>query len=237
MERLGLSFFVSGTKDLEGKQYLVLQALKEHYDQFSHNCLYPALRDLIELSTLLTGLLQKHNDMKSHLPQEIKEIDLENNQLVFKPLSESGADLERAAELILWTLPYLKKAIEEGMEIYNFVDEHIVIEEVGIVPMYREEGYWFVPEIKASLLHLIRYEASLFTSAEERYRTLKTKVLESIVQAYIHRSPESIKLELIQKYHDLPNPATYVCQTDLEFPYTETILPIAKRKLMKQLFS
>jgi hypothetical protein len=50
----------------------------------------------------------------------------------------------------------------------------------------------------------------------------------------IQKSPEVIKLEVMRRYHDLPNPAMYMCETDLDFPYESTVLPIAKRKFMAQ---
>ena len=121
------------------------------------------------------------------------------------------------------------------MDIYNFVEEHISIEEVGIMPMYREEGYWFVPDAKRSRLNLFRYEVSLFTAVDERFRTLKTRLLESLEEDSIKRPPEDIKLELVHRYRELPNPATYMCESDLDFPYDQTMLPVAKRKLMKHL--
>jgi len=237
MSTLSLETFLTGPQDLEAKQYLILQGLREHYDEFSHNRLYPSLSELLELFVLLEGLVQKKSDIEDHLPQRLKEIDLENMKLIYEPVEGNNEDLEKAIDLINWALPKIKKTLDEGMDIYNFVDDQIAIEEVGIMPMYREEGYWFVPESRASQLHLLRYEISLFTSAKERFRTLKTTLLESIEQATVARSPESIKLELIKKYNDLPNPATYACETDLDFPYAETILPVAKRKLMAHLFS
>jgi hypothetical protein len=66
---------------------------------------------------------------------------------------------------------------------------------------------------------------------------LKRRLIESLQQARIKRPPESIKLGLVERFQDLPNPATYVCDTDLDFPYAETILPIVNRKQMKRLFS
>jgi hypothetical protein len=237
MSTLSLETFLTGPQDLEAKQYLILQGLGEHYNEFSRNRLYPSLSELLELFVLLEGLVQKKSDIEGHLPQRLKEIDLENMKLVYEPVQGKDEDLEKAIDLINWALPQIKKTLDEGMDIYNFVDDQIAIEEVGIMPMYREEGYWFVPESRASQLHLLRYEVSLFTSAKERFRTLKTTLLESIEQAAIAPSPESIKLELIKKYNDLPNPATYTCETDLDFPYSETILPVAKRKLMAHLFS
>jgi hypothetical protein len=41
-------------------------------------------------------------------------------------------------------------------------DEQISIEEVGIMPAYRQEGYWLVPDTQAAQLNLLRYEVSLF---------------------------------------------------------------------------
>jgi hypothetical protein len=237
VNRLTVNSFIVGNRDFETQQYLVLDSLKGYYDDYAHNRLYPSLAELIELCGVLETLVQKKGDIESHLPQQLQQLDLVNQKLVYAPLEGNDADFERAVDLIIWALPHLKKAINEGTDIYNFVDEHLVIEEVGILPVYRDEGYWFVPDARASRLHLFRFEVSLFTSAHEQYRTLKTRLLESIEEIRVRHSPESLKLGLIEKYRDLPNPATFICNTDLDFPYAETLLPVAKRKLMKQLCS
>lgn len=237
MERLTLDTFVGGEQDREKKQYVILNGLKQYREEFSHNRLYPSLAELIHLYEVLNGLMQEKNDFDSRLPQHIKEIDIENRRLLFESSGEDDPALNRALELIVWALPLLKDAIEEGVSIYNFMDEHIVIEEVGLLPVHKEAGYWFVPDIRGARLHLLRFEVTLFSSATERFPTLKTRLIESIEQVLIRKSPEALKLALIEKYHDLPNPATYLCDTDLDFPYAETFLPVAKRKLMGRLFS
>jgi hypothetical protein len=228
MMKLSLDTFLTGTGDVEATQYRVLEGLKAYYGEFSHNRLYPSLSELVELHRALVEIINSMSDIQGHLPHELKEVDLSEGKLVYQTSGLTDDDLARAADLIVWALPRIQQAIDEGINIYSFVDEHIQIEHVGILPMYREEGYW---------LHLLRYELSLFTSANERYRLLKTVNIGEIEQKYIHRSPEAIKLQLIEQYRDLPNPATYVCETDLDFPYVETILPIAKRKLMAQVYS
>ncbi|MBK7032936.1 MAG: hypothetical protein IPH49_06685 [Ignavibacteria bacterium] len=54
-----------------------------------------------------------------------------------------------------------------------------------------------------------------------------------------HRSerPEDLKLALVEQHQDMPNPATFLMDSDLDFPFDETILPVAKRKLMRRLIS
>jgi hypothetical protein len=44
---------------------------------------------------------------------------------------------------------------------------------------------------------------------------------------------ENIKYELIKNRGSLPNPAVYSIETELNFPVEETLLPIAKRSLVK----
>jgi hypothetical protein len=42
-----------------------------------------------------------------------------------------------------------------------------------------------------------------------------------------------MKTELIKARLDMPNPAVYCIETELSFPVEETLLPIAKRSLVK----
>ncbi|MFN0158366.1 MAG: hypothetical protein ACKVRP_09890 [Bacteroidota bacterium] len=237
MKFLSLDTFITGSRDFESKQYAILQGIQSYYNEFHHNRLYPGLGELVELFNILRNFMEKKDELESKLPHRLTELDLEQQKAIFEPVANSGGDFARAAELIEWSLPLLKKTIDEGLSIFHFVEEHITIEGVGLMPVYREEGYWFVPEAGTAKLHLLRYEVSLFTSANEQFRTLKTRLLETLEQSYVRQSPESLKLELIARYHDLPNPATFACETDMEFPYAETFLPVAKRKLMSQLFS
>ncbi len=235
MGKLTLEMFTSGLGDVESRQYEVLQGLKELYDRFSHNKLYPDLSDIIQLENTLEALLYSHDELQKHLPRSVTDLDLEQGLVIIDTLGVPFPELERIFDSIAWAIPLLRKAIVEGTIIYNFVEENISIEEVGIVPAYRQEGYWFVPELKADLLHLLRYEMSLISSATERFRSLKTTLFDSLEERAIKHSPESVKLSLMERYADLPNPATYRCEVDIEFPYQETILPVAKRKLMARL--
>ncbi len=237
MERLSLETFVTAQRDAEIAQYTVLSGMQEYHREFSRSRLYPSLSDLIRLHQELTDFIQSRDEMQRRFPQVLKRIDEQGPQLVFEPTTPENPHLDAITEVIRWALPLIQRAIEEGTEIYNFVEERISIEGVGLMPVYCDEGYWFVPENRRSLLHLMRYEISLYSSSAGRHRTLKTTLLESIEQGPVARTPESLKLSLLEKYHELPNPATFQCDTDLEFPYAETMLPVAKRKFMAHLFS
>lgn len=237
MAQLTLETFLSAGPDAETNQYRILTGLRRCREEFFHNRIYPALGELIALFSTLRSLLDKRFALDQKLPQEITGVDLEKKKLHLRQINPERLEIKRILDLIEWAIPRLQATIEEGTKIYDFVDENIAIEEVGILPMYREEGYYFVPEHQSSLLHLLKYETSLYTSGNERFRTLKTNVLSSLPQSSVQEPPESIKLRLMREHRDLPNPATFVCETYLDFPFSETILPIAKRKLMARVFA
>lgn len=237
MHALSLDTFTSGGPDQEANQYRILHGIKTVTGEFARNRLYPSLTHLIDLLTTITSLLQETSLLEQRLPGRITGVDVRGRKLLFEKTGVRTPELERVTDLMRWAIPHLQEAIEEGTRIYDFVDEGISVEEVGILPMYRSEGYCFVPDHLEGVLRLLRYEASLYSSGSERFRTLKTSLVRSIRFRHVRPSPESLKLELIESKKDLPNPATYLCETSLEFPFHETILPVAKRKLMARIFS
>lgn len=236
MKKLSLQTFLTASPDFEHNQYEVLGGLKPYIEDFSHNKIYPGLGELIELNVILENLIEQ-NQLFRKTNSRVKEVDLENKQLIFEAAKIPDSNISRMFDLIEWALPHLRDAIREGTAVYDFVEENIEIEGVGILPMYRDEGYFIIPENKNSMLHVFRYELSLYTSGEEKFRTLKTHLEHSIQQGIIAQAPESIKYNLVREHEDLPNPATYFCETDLDFPFAETLLPVAKRKFIQDFFS
>ncbi|MFH5833047.1 hypothetical protein [Halalkalibaculum sp. DA384] len=232
---LNLDLFTQVQSDFEMRQYKVLAALKTISEDFQHNRIYPHLSDLIELRTTLLDIKKRLEDLRNDFPKRIKNIDLVNKIIEHEVVFVDGSDLSRVEDLIEWAIPHIEAKIEEGKALYEYVDEEIRIEEVGILPNYLDEGYFFVPDNEEAKLLLFEYEVSIFESAQDEYRALKTAFLKALHQGQVLLSPNSIKLELIRENQKLPNPATYSFQTKLDFPFNETIFPVVKRKLMQQL--
>lgn len=231
---LNLQLFTNVSEDFEKRQYLVLGSLRQFKDEFKNNKLYPYLAQLIELQRNLNKLVQGFNAVRNDGPKKIKKVDLVNKRIEFESVLPKQVDLTAVEELIRWAMPLIRETIEEGITIYEFVEENLSIENIGIEPQYNAEGYAFVPDAKNGSIHLFRYEMSILTSPEERYRTLKTtfiKTLESSVQKPLN----TIKLDLIREFKELPNPATYSIFSEMDFPFDETMLPVSKRKLLHRI--
>lgn len=234
---LNIDLFTQIESDFETKQYKVLAALKKVSEDFQHNRIYPHLGHLASLHEMLTDLSKRLKDLRDKFPKRIKKIDFLNQEIEHEVIFVSGSDVSEIEELIDWALPLIKEKIEVGKTIYQFVNDEIKLEEVGIVPSYTDEGYFFVPDNEESRLLLFQYEVSIFQSSKDNYRSLKTALMKALGKGSIHFSPNSLKLDLIHENRKLPNPATYSFVTDLEFPFRETIFPVVKRKLLKQLYN
>ncbi len=233
---LSLDFFTKVHSDFESRQYKVLAELKNISRDFQHNKIYPHLSHLVELHNTLSDIRKRLQDLRNEFPKRIKKIDFVNQEIEHEVVFVDGSDLQKVEDLIDWAIPYIQAKIEEGRAIYEFVDDEIELEEVGILPNYVDEGYLFVPDNEESRLVLFQYEVSIFQSAQDQYRSLKTQFLKALNQGLALRSLNSVKLDLIEEYRTLPNPATYAFQTDLNFPFNETIFPVVKRKFMRQLY-
>ena len=235
MTGLRIEHFMRAPEDFEGAQYQVLSSLQAVRYAFGRNIIYPHLSDLIRLHGGLKDLLRQVEDLRQALPGTLTGVDLEAGAMVYDK-RDLGADALGAVEdLIRWALPHIQETIYEGRMVYEFVEENIYIEEVGVMPSYTEEGYLIVPDPRRQQMHVLQYLLSVFTRSDERFRKLKTAVVESFPRRGVYPSPQSIKIRLLAENRDLPNPATYFFATELDFPFEATMLPVVKRKVVEHI--
>lgn len=237
MGMLTLDMFTQGVTDLEAAQYRVMAALTEVKRGFRQNTLYPGLGELIELSSVLETITRNRDRYRSSLPRTLTGVDLEKKELLFDAVPADEESVARAFELLLWAMPFVKDLTDEGVAMYDFVHQNLSIDPVGIMPLYRDEGYVFLPDHRSNVVHVLRYELSLYTAEEEHYRAMRTVEIEAHVPSSPLETPEDLKLWLMEAHKEMPNPATFLMDTDLDFPFDQTILPVAKRKLMRHLIS
>ncbi len=230
--RLDLNLFTKVQDDFEKRQYIILAELKKISTEFQYYKIYPHLSHLVKIHRTLNEIISRLSDLRNKFPKRIGKIDWVNRRIEHEVVFVDGTDLSAVEKLITWALPKIEIVIKEGIAIHEYVEDELAIEHVGILPSYRDEGYFFVPDNSVQKLNLFRFEVSIFASSEDEYRSLKTRFLKALQQGKARLSPGSIKMDLIREVKELPNPATYTFETKLDFPFHETILPVAKRKLM-----
>ncbi len=227
MPALTLDLFAAAT-DPEAARYRILAGLQDARRAFARSRVYPFLADLIRVRRGLTAFLEGLDQFREARPGRVTGIDWEAGTLIYDA-DESEPPL-LAADLAAWALPILTEAVEEGRTLFEFVDDHAALEAVGLLPSYQAEGYLLVPGAAGRLVAL-RYAVSILADEHGRYRLLRTSPVP--VDLPPMAPPRAWKEALIEADPALPNPATYRLNTDLAFPVEETMLPIAKRKLLR----
>jgi hypothetical protein len=140
--------------------------------------------------------------------------------------------MQELEAIINYSADEMKITISNGAEIYEFVEEKLTITPIGIVPIDIQEGYFFLSAGNTSSTHVYQYRLSFFEKHDEKFRSIKTNHVEVMHRTMVN-TYENLKSELIKNRSDLPNPAVYSIETDLSFPIEETLLPVAKRSLVK----
>ncbi|MBN1300716.1 MAG: hypothetical protein JW995_05835 [Melioribacteraceae bacterium] len=236
MIKLSFDTFIGAAQDIELSQYKLLAAIQYYSDLLHRNKLYPSFGELVQVFKNVNQLKKQKSEIDNFARRMIKGIDLKKKELIYESEKLDDKDSNRVFEFIEWALPKLKEILDEGKAIFDFVDENIHLKEVGIIPLYKNEGYFVIDNSDNNCVEVFRYEMYLISADDEHLRTLKSNLIESRISENVGRlSLDELKLMLINRYPDLPNPALYKFESEIEFPFTETVLPVAKRKLMQKL--
>jgi hypothetical protein len=232
MKSLSETWFAEGRIDFELKKYTLLAYLQEVNKYFNENKLYPQLADIVFHYNNIVAFRENKKYLQDHFPKKLTGIQLEKLQVLYEQMIEDDELMAELEDIIHYSAGKIKSTIHNGTEIYEFVEEKISINPVGILPLDTQEGYFFLSSGNISNTKVYHYRLSIFEKHDEKYRSIKTSFIDHWVRS-ISSTYEHIKSELIRHRKDLPNPAVYSIETELSFPVDETLLPIAKRSLVK----
>ena len=231
MKTLSETWFAEGYIDFELKKYTLLAYLQEVTRYFNENKLYPQLADIIFHYNNIVAFRENKKFLQEHFPKKLNGIQLEKLQLLYEQMIADDELMQELEEIIQYSAVTMKTTINNGTEIYEFVEDKLVITPVGIIPLENTEGYFFLSSASKST-KVYQYRLSFFDKRDEKYRSIKTAYISEWQRSFIN-TYESIKSELIKNRVELPNPAVYSIESNLDFPVDETLLPIAKRSLVK----
>lgn len=234
MKTLSETWFAEGYVDFELKKYTLLAYLKEVNKYFNENKLYPQLSEVIFHYNNLMALRNNKKYLQEQFPKKLTGIQIRQLQLLYEQIIEDDEMMQELEDIINYSADEIKTTISSGTAIYEFVEEKLTIFPVGLVPLDSNEGYFFLSEGSYRNTRVYQYKLSIFEKHDEKFRAIRTEFLDQWTRN-IANSYENIKSELLRLRRDLPNPAVYSIETDLSFPYDETLLPVAKRRLVRYL--
>ena len=232
MATLDKNWLTDGWMDFEYKKYVLLAYLQETAQQFDQKKLYPRLSELTEHFRSLHLLKEQKVAVSKDFPKEITRLDLEKFKIEYKDVFQDDELIKEMDAIIEFALPEIERKLGLGRELYGEVEHKMEVFPVGILPLRNEEGYFFLSDFLKKLVSVYYYQVTIFENIQERFRGIHTRFLFDY-NVSITANYEQVKYRLIEQHKHLPNPATYAVEFKESFPLPETMLPIAKRSLVR----
>jgi hypothetical protein len=230
MTKLNGNWLTEGMLDFEYKKYILQAYFKSVLNQFEEHRLYPYLPELQMHYTNTVQFMQSKGAFKSSFPKTMTGIDWKNLSFRYQETSSENSYLEEVNNIIDFAIPRFSSVLAEGEQRLKGIENKLSFSSVGIIPLRKEEGYLFIHRISKHETCIFRYQLALYNSNLERQ--VQTEWVDSVKKG-IGTTFENIKLELARKYESMPNPATYIVESAYDYPLEETLLPVAKRLMVK----
>ena len=236
LNTLDVKKLTSCGSDWESSEYVILSKIKEWSSELHRNKLFPAIEESIQLNLALEDILHENIECKLWFDDQIQMREINERFAVYEKANQIGRQLDKLLYFIEWALKLNKPVLEEARIIKSFVEENLFINKFSTVEKnYHGKGYFTLPDNKNELLNVYLYEIFWDWSQEDLYQKLQSNLVRSIPMKSIENPLEEIMLNFINNSQDLLEPVVYYMETDLDFPYFDTIFPIAEEKLIKHL--
>ena len=232
--QLSETWFLEGFIDFELQKYRLLAYLQEVKQCFKAVKLYPQLSEIVHHYNNMVAFKQKKLELQERFPKMMDRIAENKLEIIYERLTEDNEIMHELEIITDFSLNEMKETISEGAKIYEIVEKQIKIKPVGIQPLYKNEGYVFIRSLESNSLLVYYYTVSLLEHKNSRYKGIKLEYIDTRVKT-LANTYEQIKIDLVRTFRCLPNPPVYTVEYPMSLPLEETILPIAKRGLVKYL--
>lgn len=232
MAKLSAQWLTENFIDFEYKKYMLLAYLKSVKGNFDEKRIYPDLTEVREHYLNSLSLHEKKALFQRLIPKKVNGVDWENLSLNYEQLILNNDALNEIEEILDYALPRFQAAVSVGSEIYEEIDSEMSISPLGIVPLHKDEGYFFIYLHFSGETKVYQYRLSVYDSSQEKHPRLNTTFVDSFGKSFTNTFTH-IKLKLIKENKALPNPATYLVEAKSEYPLHESLLPIACKKVTR----
>lgn len=219
-------------EDFELTQYQILDYIKKYSSGLHQNKLFPGLDGLSDLALQFENI-----NMEEICSNEAGECKYNSDSFINEDNSANKSNdeyIDKVFALIEWAKPMIQELVDEGNVIYDYVENEIEITEISNVKGKKNKGYLLVPDNRKEIVHLLQFRL-IKTANPFSKNIITTKLLKSFSEGLFDAS-SSILFRIIKGENiDLNKTAVFYCQTDLDFPFSETMLPIIKNKLLLML--
>ncbi|MFK7936470.1 MAG: hypothetical protein AB8G22_23345 [Saprospiraceae bacterium] len=233
MNSLSETWFIDGNIDFESKKYTLLAYLQRINQAFNERQLYPQLGDLIFHYRNLQQFKESKELIRSQFPKKLTGIQMRKLKVIYEEMIDDSGLMMEIEDIVYYAMQQMQGTVKTGTEFYDFVENRLYVAPIGILPTQTEEGYFFLNSGTTSI-QVYSYKMSIFERMNDRFRSLRSQFVAEWTRNFVN-TYENIKLELLRVRKSLILPAFYAIETDLNYPLETTLLPVAKRCLVRHL--
>lgn len=227
---LPMDWAYSPTIDLELKQYMLLGYVQRVKSRFSERKLYPYLADVRSQTDDLTELQRTKRAFVRTLSRPLIGLDPNTGALLRAPIPEHEP-LRVIDEVIEFAVPSLRQLLDQGLQLQEELLRQVSFTPIGVLPLYVSEGWLFLRRGREARLYAYTVPAVTDQQPELPHRNMHTRFVYSCTLD-LANTFEHMKAALVDRYPELPNPATFAVGTDVDLPCIETLMPLAKRMVL-----
>lgn len=233
MATLSENWLTEDLMDFEYKKYLVLGYLQNVETHFNEHKLYPDFAELIAHYKNLILLKNNTAILENNFRKSLIGIDYANLKLKYHSVIDDES-LNELKQIISFCEPLFETELGKGKIIFDFAEQHILSDHIGILPLYKTEGYFILHPYQSKQVIVYNYSFLKINLLQQEVYGLDCSYFSTYTLS-LSKPVDKLKLDIIQQNPTLPNPAVYLFKAKTELPKDETFLPIAKRLLYKKL--
>ena len=230
---LDISKITSCGSDWETNRYTFLKTLKSWQAELRKNKIYPVQEYSLQLQNRFNQLLNENIESKGWLEKEVKGAFIDDHLVVLEKAHQISYQLEKLIDFVKWALIENQSILEEASIIQEFIYDGLDINPITDTDKYRGKGYILIPDNKKRVYNIFLYELSISWTVDEPIEYLDFDLLRSIPFEFVDIPPEELMKKFIKSNQIIYDPMVYVCNSDMDFPFNESIMPVVEDKLLE----
>jgi hypothetical protein len=230
MKKLQSDWFIQNWIDAEYQKYVVMAYLQAVRQNFTDDKLFPDLTDLRSHYADGIRFSRGKDSLNAAFPKRVSGVTGPPPRIEYKSEVTDPAFITEMDAIMEFALPRFQEMLTEGQQRWADIAGSLTLAPVGLMPLRPEEGYLLLYVTNQSEAHIYQFSLAFYSDQEPGGRMVHLRYVEAVRTSLVNTF-ENIKLDLIRRHRQLPNPATYRLETSRTYPIQETLLPIARQLL------
>ncbi|GAB3774062.1 hypothetical protein GCM10028818_16340 [Spirosoma horti] len=232
MKKLQPDWFTQNWLDAEYQKYVVMAYLQAVQKNFVEHKLCPDLPELRSHYDAGIRFSRGKGTLNAAFPKRVSRVTGPPPRIEYKSEVTDPSFMTEVDAIMEFALPRFQAMLTEGQQRWLEIANSLLLAPVGLLPLRPEEGYLLLQTTDQAETQVYYFCLTLYSDQEPGGRLVQMRFIEAVSKSLVN-TVENIKLDLIRRHRHMPNPATFMLESQTSYPIQETLLPIARQLLVQ----